>query len=169
MGARPPIVYFQKLRDLGTVLSSGPSVDVDRKHWEYLLDATAADITVNLPPAIGSKHMVRPLKVDTSTHIINIIPVLGDLIHDAGLLVLSGLQWEGTFLRDAAPGFWDDLGPNFPQGVPPGGTTGQVLAKASDDDNDTEWVSGAAFTLLSSRPTSFNDFLAKGDAAGWWP
>lgn len=25
-------------------------------------------------------------------------------------------------------------------GVPAGGTTGQVLAKASDDDYDTEWV-----------------------------
>lgn len=25
-------------------------------------------------------------------------------------------------------------------GVPPGGTTGQILAKASDEDNDTEWI-----------------------------
>ena len=32
-----------------------------------------------------------------------------------------------------------DPGPTGP-GVPDGGTTGQVLAKRSDDDQDTEWV-----------------------------
>jgi hypothetical protein len=36
------------------------------------------------------------------------------------------------------------LGPQGPAGVgvPPGGTTNQVLAKASDADYDTAWVTG---------------------------
>lgn len=35
-------------------------------------------------------------------------------------------------------------------GVPAGGTTGQVLAKASDDNYDTEWVSSGAVPPVSS-------------------
>lgn len=37
---------------------------------------------------------------------------------------------------DGAPGAQGDPGP----GVPPGGTTGQMLRKASDADYDTEWT-----------------------------
>ena len=41
--------------------------------------------------------------------------------------------------------------------VPPGGTDGQVLAKASDDDFDLEWISGGGgttdYTDLSNKPS----------------
>ena len=32
------------------------------------------------------------------------------------------------------------IGPAGPNPIPPGGTTGQVLAKLSDDDYDVGWV-----------------------------
>lgn len=37
--------------------------------------------------------------------------------------------------------FWDDEKPPVPagEGIPPGGTTGQVLTKKSDEDYDAEW------------------------------
>lgn len=39
-------------------------------------------------------------------------------------------------------------------GVPEGGTTGQVLAKASNDDYDTEWVTGGGGGVTSVTATS---------------
>ena len=36
--------------------------------------------------------------------------------------------------------FWDQDEPEPGQGVPPGGLTGQVLAKASNENYDTEWI-----------------------------
>ena len=37
--------------------------------------------------------------------------------------------------------FWDQEKPPVPagEGIPPGGTTGQVLTKKSDEDYDAEW------------------------------
>ena len=54
-------------------------------------------------------------------------------------------------------------GPQGPpgKGVPPGGDTGQVLAKASGDDYDTEWrtLSGGGSGSGSGTVTSVNDVL----------
>jgi len=57
-----------------------------------------------------------------------------------------------------------DTGPRGADGlgVPAGGTTGQVLAKASDTDNDTEWItpSGGGSSLKSTiltTPTGYYD------------
>lgn len=45
----------------------------------------------------------------------------------------------------------EDGAPGAPGvGVPPGGTTGQVLAKASDADNDTQWVDPSGGSSLPS-------------------
>lgn len=46
------------------------------------------------------------------------------------------------------------------QGVPAGGTTGQVLAKASSSDYDTEWVTGGAggvadWANVTNKPATF--------------
>lgn len=45
------------------------------------------------------------------------------------------------------------------RGVPAGGTTGQVLAKASDSDDDTEWQTSASTWTKVAVP-------ANSDAAG---
>ena len=61
------------------------------------------------------------------------------------------------------PGVRGDEGPAGP-GVPTGGTTGQVLAKASNADNDTEWVNqsggSAEMTILSYGNSTWADFIA---------
>lgn len=61
------------------------------------------------------------------------------------------------------PGVRGDEGPAGP-GVPAGGTTGQVLAKASNADNDTEWVNqsggSASMTILSYGNSTWADFIA---------
>ena len=61
------------------------------------------------------------------------------------------------------PGVRGDEGPAGP-GVPAGGTTGQVLAKASNADNDTEWVNqsggSAEMTILSYGSSTWADFIA---------
>ena len=54
---------------------------------------------------------------------------------DLGVTLSGGAQIEVEVNRAGPPG---PAGP----GVPSGGTVGQILAKASGDDYDTEWVSG---------------------------
>lgn len=64
--------------------------------------------------------------------------------------VYNPLTCEYDIINEGAPGVPGPRGPVGPPGpagangvgVPTGGTTGQVLAKASDDDFDTEWVTG---------------------------
>lgn len=46
--------------------------------------------------------------------------------------------------------------PGDPETVPAGGTTGQVLAKVTDDDYDAEWVTSEAATAVSYGPQSLN-------------
>lgn len=50
------------------------------------------------------------------------------------------------------------------EGVPAGGTTGQVLAKATNTDYDTEWVDqsggSASMTILSYGNSTWADFIA---------
>lgn len=49
------------------------------------------------------------------------------------------------------------------EGVPAGGTTGQVLAKASNTDYATEWIDaggGASMTILSYGHSTWADFIA---------
>jgi hypothetical protein len=59
------------------------------------------------------------------------------------------------------------------QGVPTGGTTGQVLAKASDTDYDTEWVApagggGAVYTLCKAKGNTSSASVANNEAAISW-
>jgi hypothetical protein len=53
--------------------------------------------------------------------------------------------WDGTAWQEivGAPG-------SNGVGVPSGGTTGQILAKSSDTNYDTEWVGSGGMTLLYS-------------------
>lgn len=63
-----------------------------------------------------------------------------------------------------------DLGKVVGQGVPAGGTTGQVLQKASATDYDTQWYTPAEATALqisvasfSSLPQTINSAAIKAD------
>lgn len=50
-------------------------------------------------------------------------------------------------------------------GVAPGGATGQLLAKASDDDFDTEWVANDAFDRANHTGTQSSATISDFDAA----
>ena len=54
-------------------------------------------------------------------------------------------------------------------GVPAGGTTGQVLAKASGADFDDEWIDNTPITPLGARPTTLNEVINGGVILGLWP
>lgn len=69
--------------------------------------------------------------------------------------VYNPLTCEYDIINEGAPGVPGPRGPVGPPGpngvgVPTGGTTGEVLAKASDDDFDTEWVAGGGGGDLQS-------------------
>lgn len=69
------------------------------------------------------------------------VVVTGDAGADLADLSRYGTVADATLaVLLATGGAQGPQGPAGP-GVPAGGTTGQVLAKASDDDFDTEWVS----------------------------
>lgn len=70
------------------------------------------------------------------------------------LKVWTGSAYESV---DGRPGPQGDPGP----GVDAGGTTGQILAKASGTDYDTEWVD--RFVVAANRQTG-NYTLVLGDA-----
>ena len=62
---------------------------------------------------------------------------VSDLTNDSGFLTSSDVATVAT------SGDYDDLS-NRPTTIPSGGTSGQVLAKASNTDYDIEWVNGGA-------------------------
>lgn len=53
---------------------------------------------------------------------------------------------------------WSSL-PYYHPGVPAGGTTGQLLAKASGDDRDTEWVAPPAINVPTFYTVSAGTYL----------
>ena len=112
-----------------------------------IADTTAGPFTLTLPPnpSLGSYVVltdggdwgVNPLTI--SANGVSIEGILNDIGLDIGGITLEFL-WDGdlwhitaTLGTEGAPGI----------GVPDGGTTGQVLAKASNDDYDTVWVNAA--------------------------
>jgi hypothetical protein len=109
-----------------------------------IADTTGGGFTLTLPPnpSLGSYVVltdggdwgVNPLIISAGGA--SIEGILNDIGLDIGGITLEFL-WDGviwhitaTLGTEGAPGI----------GVPDGGTTGQVLAKASDDDYDTVWV-----------------------------
>jgi hypothetical protein len=85
-------------------------------------------------------------------------------------------QWEyvavgaqgpsGIIVSDTAPestsGLWLDSDEEAEVPVPEGGTTGQVLAKSSNDDYDTEWANNTLANLDDTSilfPPNSNDVL----------
>ena len=112
-----------------------------------IADTTEGSFTLTLPPSpsLGSYVVltdggdwgVNPLVISAGGA--SIEGILNDIGLDIGGITLEFL-WDGniwhitaTLGTEGAPGI----------GVPEGGTTGQVLAKASNDDYDTVWVNAA--------------------------
>ncbi len=108
--------------------------------FEVLVDATAGPVTVSLPPSLGAGQYYRVKKIDSTDNVITIQPAGDDLINDSLSVNLTD-QWDDGTLIDAALGLWDNVGSSGTENlIPPGGTTGQVLAKASDADFDVQWI-----------------------------
>ncbi len=79
--------------------------------------------------------------------------ILGDTVSSDGSSWIS-LQDENTNnLPETSPLFWDlvALHGSPGVGVPAGGTTGQVLAKASDADYDDEWIDVTTSLPLTTK------------------
>lgn len=84
---------------------------------------------------------------------------------DADQYVNTGVRAKGTQGDPGAPG----------HGVPAGGTTGQVLKKASDSDYDTEWGTGGGgasalddLTDVSITSAADGDLLQYNGTSGEW-
>lgn len=167
MSARPPIDFFRKLRDIQAVTSGDLEQFIGPTDWERLIDTSLGPVTVYLRPATGSRHLLH-LKCLSDDNIATILPNGADLIDDAGALVLAN-KWSDAWLIDAAPGYWDNTGPTLPDLLPVGGTTGQILAKASNDDGDVEWIPATGIPPVAVRPTTINEIIAAGVELGLWP
>ena len=99
------------------------------KHAAVAIDFSEANTHVN---AVDSVH-----------------GVLGDVVGttDSQTLTNKTIDFNLNTILNPVAGPTGPTGPAGPAGadglgVPAGGTTGQVLAKASNTDNDTEWVDG---------------------------
>jgi hypothetical protein len=56
------------------------------------------------------------------------------------------------FLYVLIDGQWEPVSGQVGPGVPPGGSTGQVLVKASAEDYDTQWVAPTFVVLAADEP-----------------
>lgn len=70
---------------------------------------------------------------------------------------------ENLYISDGA-GDWISVGMEGVTGLPPGGTTGQVLAKDSDADGDAEWVDMEAGSGGGGSSVAFRGEWASGTA-----
>lgn len=79
-----------------------------------------------------------------------------------------------TMLRykDPVTGNWEPLigtgpaGPPGPSGLPPGGTTGQALVKASDADGDVSWADVTTIvSKFEAEIERLNDRITKLEAS----
>lgn len=72
---------------------------------------------------------------------------------------------EYRYVNDGDSSQWVELGLSVAEGITPGGTTGQVLVKASNDDYDTEWVDIDA--LPDQTGNSGKYLTTDGSTASW--
>lgn len=88
--------------------------------------------------------------------------ILGDTVSSDGSSWISLQDGNTNHLPESSPLFWDlvALHGSPGVGVPAGGTTGQVLAKASDADYDDEWIDAAEALPLTTK----GDLLTFGPA-----
>jgi hypothetical protein len=78
--------------------------------FEIVVDATAHDINLTLPPSAGNGQVLHVKKIDTSFHNITLTPATGELIDGATSLTL-GKRWSDAMLIASLSGSWDNTGP----------------------------------------------------------
>lgn len=76
---------------------------------EILVDASADNVTISLPPAIGEGQSIRVKKIDSTDNIVTVQADGTDLIDDSTSVALTD-QWSDCELIDAASGYWDNTG-----------------------------------------------------------
>lgn len=119
-----------------TILSDD---NATRNDFEILVDASSGDVSLFLPPAIGSGQFYRIKKVDTSGNLVNIIAFGTDTIDDS-VSVTFGQQWADAQLFDAKDGYWDNTG---------GGAAGAGVSFGENGRvRDLSPVAGFAFDVL---------------------
>ena len=133
------VVAFGKLRQVNTsVWSEGDILWAD--------PAVPGGLTATRPAA-GNWRTIVALVVTDSVTVgeLFVRPTFGSDLGNDERVELSSPADGDVLAFDGVSGVWE----NRPGGVPSGGTTGQVLAKASATDYDTEWVaqSGGSFGL----------------------
>ncbi len=79
--------------------------------------------------------------------------IVGDTVSSDGSSWISLSAANTNNLPETSPLFWDlvALHGDPGQGVPAGGTTGQILAKASDADYDDEWIDATDALPLTTK------------------
>lgn len=140
------------------------------------LDRLTNDLPKLLPAGGGGKRMVAKVLARDFPDL-NVFEGLAKA--DGNFVVADGTNWTvkgGEDARDAlglGTAAAEDVGyfataaqgaladsaiqPLDPELVPAGGTTGQVLAKASNTDHDTAWVAAGAGDVLAAGTNTFTD------------
>ena len=128
----------------------------------------AADQTLTVPPNAQVAFPVGTriwLHVQSITGDLNVVEGAGVTI-DAAQTTLSAHD-TAVLMKTVAPNTWDmSTTQNTEEGIPPGGTTGQVLKKISGIDFDVDWQAdlqgGAGGTVPDGGATGYH--LAKNSA-----
>lgn len=167
MGARPPVDLYRKLRDIKVVVSSDLEQVIGPYDYERVVNAIDGDVNIALPPSVGNRHPVHIKRIDDTDFVVTVTADGTDLIDDSAAVVIVG-KYADLILLDSVPGIWYVFGPLISV-LPPGGTTGQILGKSSNDDGDVDWVTGSGIAPAGARPTTTNEIIATGTALGFWP
>lgn len=133
------------VRSNGVLVPDGTEVKLEIGLISYATIATTlAGVVDFLVPALASQQNYN--LIDATVRVGSSFPIILTLEAQE-----EGAEWVGgidvsddgiTYYTGTAASIPGPEGPEGPpgQGVPAEGTTGQVLAKASGDDYDTEWV-----------------------------
>jgi hypothetical protein len=91
-------------------------------------DATAGNVTINLPAATGTKREIAYKKIDSTGNTCTLARAGSDLIDGQTSIVLN-MQWESGRIQDSASAAWDKFGV---VAIPiSGGGTGATVASAT--------------------------------------
>lgn len=110
-------------------------VSMDGEYWKpYYKDGSTTEIIVSLDQLVSGNYYIYLGRTTAE---------MGDVNHRYFQLEDNNplYYYDGTDLIDYATHIADICSASV---LPSGGTTGQVLAKASNDDNDVEWVNQSA-------------------------